>query len=336
EQNRQIVEVEEERNRLFKQLNFDDKDRINGVYKKFRSSMPTRIDDLRLVQPMLSNIEHRLKQIELYIQNDEKSELHRMPIRERSEYFQQAELLLDSIEDKHFDVVNTGPLRLSLTSLRSGFELPSTDVTDYLETELTAKKSVSSLRDRFEPTSPRIGSRSPTMVDRVADLLDRKRKIIDRREDTSEAARASLLEMKMVNEALVVHNASNHPLNPPMENDWKKKSIILENLVSLDSEVDRLHQKLKNVENHEEFVLIGHDSETIMKNLDELGTDLPLSSEIKRRAFQIRKAAGNKQNHVKKLTFETIERKIKEMEYVPEEDVAIAEIIVKKFVGGNK
>lgn len=123
EQNRRIVEIEEERTRLFRQLNSDDKDKINGIYKKFRSSMPTRIDNLRLVQPMISNIEQKLKQIEFYIQNDEKSELFKMRIRERSEYFQQAELLLDAIEEKHFDVVNTGPLRLSLTSLRSGFEV---------------------------------------------------------------------------------------------------------------------------------------------------------------------------------------------------------------------
>ena len=117
------MELEEERLRLYRTIPSEDKDKINEIYKRYRTALPARMDVLRLVQPMLSDVEYRLKQVELYVKNDKKSELFQLPVRERAEYLEQAELLLNDIEAKHSDAVDSGQLRLELTSLRNAFEV---------------------------------------------------------------------------------------------------------------------------------------------------------------------------------------------------------------------
>ena len=326
-------------------MSSEDKDKINEVYKKYRAALPARMDALRSVQPMLSDIEHRLKEVNLYVRSDRKSELFRLPVRERAEYLEQAELLLNAIEEKHSDVVNSGQLRLELANLRSAFEvcsgnsrskllmikfqLPSIQVTDAFESELRATDSVRSLRDRFEPPSPRTGSKSPTVVDRVADLLDRKRRTIDRREDTAEAAKASILEVKMINEALALHKASQHPLNPPMEKEWVKKEADLERLILIDAEVDKLGERLKVAEKPEDYALIARDVDANLKTLHDFNYNLPLIDELKRRLMYIKRLSTDKRNQQRRIIIETLERKVKELEFSPEEDLAIAEVVIK-------
>ena len=119
--------MEEERLRLNRKLSSGEKDRLNEYYKRMRIELPKRLDALRGVQPMLADIEKRLREVELYIQQGDATQLGRLPLRERAEYLEQAGYLIDSIEEQHADVVSPGQLRLSFTSLRSGFTVSLED-----------------------------------------------------------------------------------------------------------------------------------------------------------------------------------------------------------------
>uniref|UniRef100_A0A914XXG6 Uncharacterized protein n=1 Tax=Panagrolaimus superbus TaxID=310955 RepID=A0A914XXG6_9BILA len=328
--------MEDERLRLNKKMSVEEKDRLNEYYKRIRIALPARLDSFRGVQPMLSDIEKRLREVETYIQQGDSTYLGRLQIRERAEYLEQAGYLIDTLEEKHSDIISPGQLRLSFTSLRSGFTFPSSlDAPDSFTApgpSTSSLQRVTHLRDRFEPPpSPNIRSRSPNYVDRVADLLERKRRILDRREDSAAGAKASILEMEMINESLILHNALEHPQFQPMESEWKTKLSQMERLVLIDSELEKLAQRLRVAEKPSEFALIESDIEGISRKFTDLTIDLPLLTISQRKISSLRKNVGEQKSHQTKRVFDRFEIRLRELEMTPEEDIAIAEIIMKTF-----
>uniref|UniRef100_A0A7E5A0I7 Calponin-homology (CH) domain-containing protein n=1 Tax=Panagrellus redivivus TaxID=6233 RepID=A0A7E5A0I7_PANRE len=336
EYQRQIVGLEEERLRLYRQLQPSEKDLINSHYKRLRSLLPARIDTLRTVQPLLSDVERRLREIELFINNGEGSELRNLHGRERAEYLEQASLLLDTVEGQHSDVVNSGPLRLSLTSLRSAYEPSTYDYTDNLTvvdlpgTPVSARR-VAGLRDRFEPVSPRLDrSRSPNVVDRVADLLERKEKILSRREDSASAAKASIREVEMVNEALTLHNATEHPQYEPLEAKWATKVEYLKRLCILSIDIDALNHRLREAVTPDDFRYVARTAEDYGRKLHDFGTfELPLLTECRRRVTIIRQNAHERKDATSKRAVDRLNQRLTELDMTPQEDIAIAEVVIK-------
>lgn len=211
------------------------------------------------------------------------------------------------------------------------FQFPSNlDSTDSLApVPSTSGQRFTNLRDRFEPPSPSLRSRSPNYVDRIADLLERKRKILDRREDSAAGAKASILEMEMVNEALILHNATEHPQFQPMEREWQNKISQMERLVLIDSELEKLAQRLRVAEKLNEFALIESDIEVLSRRFTDLNIDLPLLTIAQRKISSLCKNVTEQKTLQSKRVFDRFELRLRELQMTPEEDLAIAEIVIK-------
>jgi hypothetical protein len=67
---------------------------------------------------------------------------------------------------------------------------------------------IDSLKQKFELTAAAPGP------NRVEELLERKASILSRQEDSVEAIKASIIEMNMVNEALILHNGKRDIVKP--------------------------------------------------------------------------------------------------------------------------
>uniref|UniRef100_A0A914C322 KASH domain-containing protein n=1 Tax=Acrobeloides nanus TaxID=290746 RepID=A0A914C322_9BILA len=333
---KEVAEVEVGRSTDLQGLKDEEKEKINKRYRALRAEIPTRIDLLKMVHPMLSSAEKYLTEIEAWIVNrDPFSEMGKKSIRERAEIVDQVGFMLDALEKPEFTkILDCAPLRKSYANVKHSFVLPTkTDVAaaiqevEKLKTRNEAvSQRIDSLKQKFELTAAAPGP------NRVEELLERKAAILSRQEDSVEAIKASIIEMNMVNEALILHNATNNQNYTSLQRDWLKKLSHMDRLMLVLGEVNELEKRAQKEKKTLLLRSLLRDADSFIHILNQIELDIPLLEETKRKLAALRQLLAEKHKMSTSVSRSQIGERIKQLEMTPEEDLPIAAVVVKEIV----
>jgi len=363
---KEVAEVEIGRSNDLQGLKDEEKEKINKRYRAVRAEIPIRIDLLKMVHPMLSSVEKYLTEIEAWIiHRDPFSEMGKKTIRERAEIVDQVGFMLDALEKPEFlKIMDCAPLRKSYANVKHSFvliETKSIEISiEIIETQIltcttTASKGsklptktdvaaaiqeVEKLKTRNEAVSQRIDSLKQKFEltaaapgpNRVEELLERKAAILSRQEDSVEAIKASIIEMNMVNEALILHNATNNQNYTSLQRDWLKKLSHMDRLLLVLGEVDALEKRAQKEKKTLLLRSMLRDADSFIHILNQIELDIPLLEETKRKLAALRQLLAEKHKMSTSVSRSQIGERIKQLEMTPEEDLPIAAVVVKEIV----
>ncbi|CAD5207567.1 unnamed protein product [Bursaphelenchus okinawaensis] len=244
---------------------------LSKSYRQTKQSLNNKLEKLRELQPILSFVETKLKQMEEWTQfHSPDSELAKLSVRERSELVDQlgAELaILERPENK--GVVATEQLRALQQEISSLFvqDTMQVDEEELMKSAIdqlkniknvneTAANRINALKARFETTKTTVETEYGVTVDdtlvkqRIDELLQRKQEIIERKIDSETGARGAINEMQIINVTLAQLKVENDDRSLQLEARW---SELYNNFNRIFVYLERIKQYNANINKYRKY-----------------------------------------------------------------------------------